>query len=92
MNHELMTYSIRHHSSFVLASSRQRQFYGQLFKRGKNMVLAVAFYHACILKYFHVIINVLVVPLKERRQGTDRERTIGMEDLQQVVSLPGDDL
>ena len=92
MKHEARPYSIPHNSSFVLASSRQRQFYGQLLERSKNMVLAVAFYHACILKYFHVIINVLVVPLKERSQGTDRERSVGMEDLQQVVPLPGDDL
>ena len=45
------------------------------------MVFAVASYHTRILKYFNVIVNVLVVPLKERSQGTDRERAIGMEDL-----------
>jgi len=54
------------------------------------MVFAVAFDHARILKYFHVLVNVLVVPLKERSRGTDRERAVGMEDLQQVVPLPGD--
>ena len=56
------------------------------------MVFVVPFDHARILKYFHVLVNVFVVPLKERSQGTDRERAVGMEDLQQVVPLPGDDL